>query len=362
MSFFEPRSASAGSVASLISASSASDRKKACQPRTACQYPPVGRVEGRPMPGIARAIGHGAAQKYAFEWLDGPAMRFASGVRLRVWGRSRRASSTADPRAPMVGLAGFQASTATSRRQGRGEERRQDKSVFVRSPCSPLVAALSLLSFVAQHVFVPLPARQYHPSGALRAGPCQVSRERSGLARFNNLNSNVKVKSASKSAGDWLTLSTGAIFGDGKTIGEAPASNEVAFHLRHLTALVTSASFARQQRGQRRDYSKLQGFRRSARLGRDTYPCNTCSSIYAQSFGSQGHRVVLLPSIFLCRTLKIKVKNAGNRWVVTAVDPSLPRGDHLSHAYNLPVSEVDVRIDCIDLLVHRDVIHPRDAH
>ena len=30
--------------------------------------------------------------------------------------------------------------------------------------------------------------------------------------------------------------------------------------------------------------------------------------------------------------------------------------------YNLPVSEVDVRIDCIDLLVHRDVIHPRDAH
>ena len=53
---------------------------------------------------------------------------------------------------------------------------------------------------------------------------------------------------------------------------------------------------------------------------------------------------------------------AVNRWVVTAVDPSLPRGDHLSHAYNFPVSKVDVRIDCIDLLVHRDVIHPRDAH
>ena len=110
------------------------------------QYPPVGRVEDRPMPGIARAIGHGAVQKYALEWLDGPAMRFASGVRLRVWGRSRRASSTADPRAPMVGLAGFQTSTATSRLQERGEERRQDKSVFVR--CVVCSCSLGLI-FVA---------------------------------------------------------------------------------------------------------------------------------------------------------------------------------------------------------------------
>ena len=47
---------------------------------------------------------------------------------------------------------------------------------------------------------------------------------------------------------------------------------------------------------------------------------------------------------------------------MTAVDPSSPWGDHLSHAYNLPVSEVDVRIDCIDLLVHRDFINPSDAH
>ena len=31
---------------------------------------------------------------------------------------------------------------------------------------------------------------QYHPSGALRAGPCQVSRERSGLARFKSMRSN----------------------------------------------------------------------------------------------------------------------------------------------------------------------------
>ena len=55
--------------------------------------------------------------------------------------------------------------------------------------------------------------------------------------RISDLNSNVKVKSASKGAGDWcvvccrsarLTLSTGAIFGDGKTIGEVPASSEVS--------------------------------------------------------------------------------------------------------------------------------------
>ncbi|KAL1688589.1 hypothetical protein GGG16DRAFT_104276, partial [Schizophyllum commune] len=246
------------------------------------EYPPVGRVEDRPMPGIARAIGHGAVQKYAFEWLDGSAMRFASGVRLRVWGRSREASSTADPRAPMVGLAGFQTSTATSMLRG---VKVAGKSAMGRAQGRG----------------------QYHPSDALRAGPCQVSRERSGLARSNSdahgrtgrisdLNSNVKAKLASKSAGDWLTLSTGAIIGDGKNIGETPASSEVAFHLRQLTALVTFASFARQQRGQRRDYSKLQGFRRSARLGR-------------------GHHIVLLRSMFSRRTFKIKVENAG-KWCV----------------------------------------------